>query len=226
MKLLVIEDNAVTSAFVVKGLQREGYVVDHVMSGEEGLSCAKSGTYDLVVCDVMLPDLNGILLVKKLRTTHPGLPVLFLSARDRVEDRVTGLTAGADDYLVKPFSFSELLARIEALLRRSDQSLSQPEELQVADLRLDLVKRKAYRGETEITLQPLEFQLLEYFVRNVGQTLSRAVIMDKIWDSSSEEPSSNMVEVRIHHLRSKVDKPFPTKLIHTVRGVGYILEAR
>ncbi len=225
MKLLVIEDNAATAGFVEKGFRREGYVVDCVASGEEGLSCAKTGLYDLVVCDVMLPDLNGILLVKKLRSTHPNIPVLFLSARDQVEDRITGLTAGGDDYLVKPFSFSELLARVEALRRRSALTFSQTEELEVADLRMDLVRRKVYRGSTETELQPLEFQLLEYMVRNVGRVLSKTLIMDKIWDFNTE-PGSNMVEVRVHHLRRKIDGPFPNKLIHTVRGVGYVLEAR
>jgi two-component system OmpR family response regulator len=225
MKILVIEDNEAMATYVSKGLRQEGYVVDHVASGVDGLHCGKSGSYDLIVCDVLLPDLDGIMLVRKLRMTHPQVPVLFLSSCDNVDDRVRGLSAGGDDYLTKPFSFSELVARIEALLRRQGQALLHGEELTLGDLRLDLVRRKVYREKQEIRLQPLELQLLEYMMRHPGRVLSKTVIMEKIWDFNFD-PESNVVEVRIHHLRSKVDKPFSKPLIHTVRGVGYVLEER
>ena len=227
MRILLIEDNRATAAYIVDGLRRSGHVVDHASCGEDGLVLLDTVEYDVLICDILLPDLNGFDLVKQLRQKNSQLPVLFLSSLDAVENRVKGLEIGGDDYLVKPFSFSELLARIHALKRRAVQ-MPEQEQLQVlemADLKLDLLRVKAYRGSQDLMLQPLEFRLLHYLMRNAGRVLSKTLIMEKMWDLNFN-PDSNVVEVRMHHLRSKVDKPFSNKLIHTVRGIGYVLEDR
>ena len=213
------------AAYIVDGMKRAGYVLDHAETGEDGLGYLRGSEYDLVICDVVLPGLSGFGLVKELRKTNSRVPVLFLSARNTVDDRVEGLSIGGDDYLIKPFAFSELLARIEALLRRSSQWTAPLKELCVADLRMDLERRKVFRGDVEISLQPLEFRLLQYLMQNQGRVLSKTTIMERMWDMSFN-PESNVVEVRMHHLRSKVDKPFARPLIHTVRGIGYVLEER
>lgn len=222
---MLVEDCKAMATHVADGLQREGYVVDHVERGRDALQRLRMIEYDLLLFDVLLPDLNGLELTKTVRQTNTSIPVLFLSAMTTVDDRVRGLAIGGDDYLAKPFAFSELLARVQALLRRSNRTLVMDNHLDVADLRLDLSRRKAYRGSNEIALQPLEFKLLHYMMRNKGRVLSKTLIMEQMWDLSFN-PGSNVVEVRMHHLRSKVDKPFPRPLIHTVRGVGYVLENR
>lgn len=224
MKFLLVEDSAGMAAVILDGIRKEGYRIDHAKTGEEGLAKAREEEYDLLICDILLPDLNGLDLVKKLRSEQWQVPVLFLSAKDTVDDRVTGLAAGGDDYLVKPFDFAELIARSQALLRRSRPQFEQ-EELIVGDMRLDLRRHKVYRGEKEIRLQPLELQLLEYMMRNTSRVLSKKRIREEVWDFDFD-PGSNVVEVRVHHLRDKVDRGFDRKLIHTVRGVGYVLEER
>lgn len=225
MRILLIEDSETMVAHVAGGMRRYGYDIEYALCGEGGLRSLRTAEYDLLICDIMLPDINGFDLVEELRRTNPKIPVLFLSALNTVDDRVKGLRIGGDDYLTKPFAFSELLARVQALLRRSNQSQVPEEELRVADLRLDLVRHKAYRQDREIILQPLEFKLLRFMVHSKGQVLSKALIMERMWDMHIS-PDSNVVEVWMHHLRNKVDKPFPNKLIHTVRGIGYMLEDR
>lgn len=223
--VLLIEDNSTMAMYVTGGLRGKGYVVDHAATAEEAICCVDVFEYDLVICDVGLPDMSGFDLVERLRKTDERTPILFLSAKSLVDDRVKGLSVGADDYLTKPFSFAELLARCEALMRRNRPEETSGTELRVANLRLDLVRHKAYRDSVEICLQPLEFKLLQYMVHNKGQVLSRTEIMEQIWNLNIE-PDTNVVEVRMHHLRSKVDKPFKLPLIHTERGVGYVLEER
>ncbi|MBN2685833.1 MAG: response regulator transcription factor [Pontiellaceae bacterium] len=224
-RVLLIEDNSTMAMYVTGGLRGKGYVVDNAATAGESICCIDEFEYDLVICDVGLPDMSGFDLVERLRKTDARTPILFLSAKSLVDDRVKGLKVGADDYLTKPFSFAELLARCEALMRRNRPDDSSGTELRVADLRLDLVRHKAYRGSVEIYLQPLEFKLLHYMVHNKGQVLSKTEIMEQIWDLNIE-PDTNVVEVRMHHLRNKVDKPFKIPLIHTERGVGYVLEER
>jgi len=227
MRILLIEDSKAMAAYIISGLKRAGHVVDHAKTAEEGLHLLRGVAYDLMLCDVVLPGCSGFDMVKKLRKTNAHLPVLFISARNAVDDRVEGLNIGGDDFLVKPFAFSELLARSEALLRRS--RLEAPskikDELCEADLRFDLKRGKVFRGSREISLQPLELQLLTYLMRNKGSVLSKTTILEEIWDSSSN-PDSNVIQVRMHHLRNKIDKGFSPKLIHTVRGAGYVFEAR
>ncbi|NLX24875.1 MAG: response regulator transcription factor [Lentisphaerae bacterium] len=223
--VLLIEDNSAMATYVTGGLRAEGYAVDLATSAEEAICCINDSEYGLVICDVGLPGMSGFDLVEQLRKTDERTPILFLSAKSLVDDRVKGLQVGADDYLTKPFSFAELLARCEALMRRNRLEETSGTELRVADLRLDLVRQKAYRGSVEIFLQPLEFKLLHYMAHNKGQVLSKTEIMKKIWDLNFE-PDTNIVEVRMHHLRTKVDKPFGIPLIHTERGVGYVLEER
>lgn len=223
--VLLIEDNSAMATYVTGGLRAEGYAVDLATSAEEAICCINDSEYGLVICDVGLPGMTGFDLVEQLRKTDERTPILFLSAKSLVDDRIKGLQVGADDYLTKPFSFAELLARCEALIRRHRLEETSGTELRVADLRLDLVRQKAYRGSVEICLQPLEFKLLHYMAHNKGQVLSKTEIMKKIWDLNFE-PDTNIVEVRMHHLRSKVDKPFGIPLIHTERGEGYMLEDR
>ncbi|MDX9994522.1 MAG: heavy metal response regulator transcription factor [Rhodocyclaceae bacterium] len=223
MRLLIVEDEPKTGGYLHQGLSEAGYVVDLARTGIDGLHLARTGDYDLVVLDVMLPGMDGWQVLKALRDEGRGIPVLFLTARDDVADRVRGLELGADDYLVKPFAFSELLARIRTLLRRG--KVKEPELLSVADLELDLVRRRAVRQGRRIDLTAKEFTLLLLLMRRQGEVLSRALIASQVWDMNFDS-DTNVVDVAIKRLRSKVDEPFPDRLIHTVRGMGYVLEVR
>jgi heavy metal response regulator len=222
MKILLVEDDQKTAAFVVKGLKQEGFAVEHAADGEQGLYLAREFPFDAAVVDIMLPKLDGLSLIERLRELKRDLPVIVLSARSSVEDRIKGLHVGADDYLMKPFAFSELLARIQALLRRSSIQ-TEPTSLTVADLRMDLARRKVYRAEQRIDLQPKEFALLEYLMRNTGRVISKTMIMEHVWDYNFD-PQTNVVEARICRLRDKIDRDFERKLIQTIRGMGYVLE--
>ena len=222
MRVLVVEDDKKIASFIVNGLKQSGFAVDHCADGESGLAMAESAPYDAAVIDIMLPKLDGLALVQKLRREGKHLPVLILSAKATVDDRVRGLQAGGDDYLVKPFAFSELLARVQALIRRATHT-PEPTKLSVADLSLDLVTREVRRGTTQIDLQPREFSLLEFLMRHAGRVVTKTMILEHVWDYSFD-PQTNVVDVLIHRVRSKVDKDFAVKLIHTIRGVGYVLK--
>jgi len=222
MKLLLVEDDTKIASFIIKGLKAAGFSVDHAGDGQTGLDMALGATYDAAVVDIMLPELDGLSLIERVREHHVLLPVIILSARDSIDDRVRGLQKGGDDYLTKPFAFSELLARIQALIRRSGGGM-EPTRLELADLRLDLVRREVQRGGRRIELQPLEFALLEYLMRNKERVVSKTMIMEHVWHYNFD-PQTNVVEARICRLRDKVDKGFADKLIHTVRGVGYVLK--
>jgi two-component system copper resistance phosphate regulon response regulator CusR len=223
MKLLLVEDDPKTIAFLRKGLTENGYAVDAATTGSAGLTRAVAGGYDLIVLDVMLPGKDGWEVLGALRAAGVTTPVLFLTARDAVRDRVKGLELGADDYLVKPFAFAELLARVRTILRRgSGQS---PDVVRVGDLEIDLVRQKASRGGVALDLTPKEFVLLALLARRSGEVLSRAYITEHVWDVAFDH-DTNVVDVHVRRLRAKVDDPFDQKLIHTVRGVGYVLEAR
>jgi two-component system copper resistance phosphate regulon response regulator CusR len=223
MKILVVEDEGKTAAYLRKGLTEAGFTVDVSRQGEAGLRLAQAGDYDLLILDVMLPRRDGWSLLAELRRAGKRVPVLFLTARDSVQDRVRGLELGADDYLVKPFAFTELLARVRSVLRRT--AATSPEMLRVADLELELLRQRATRGGRRLDLTPKEFALLALLARRTGEVLSRRLIADQVWDMPVEG-ESNVVDVHVRRLRSKVDDPFPTKLIHTVRGAGYVLEER
>ena len=220
MRILVIEDEKRIADFLCRGLQGAGYAVDAAATGAAALDLIHSANYDLVVLDLMLPDMDGLQVLEKIRTRKAGPPVLILSARGALEDRVKGLEQGADDYLVKPFAFVELLARVRALLRRGQPA---PERLQVDDLSLDCVRRKVSRGPETIDLAPKEFGILEYMMRNPGRPLSRTMIVEHVWDMDYDG-LTNIVDVYIRHLRSKIDDRFQHKLIQTVRGIGYMIE--
>ena len=222
MKVLIIEDETKTGDYLCKGLSENGFIVDLATNGQDGLHLAQTGDYDVVVLDVMLPGKDGWAVLQELRRSRQ-MPVLFLTAKDKVEDRVKGLELGADDYLVKPFAFSELLARIRTLLRRG--KVAQPEVLRVADLELDPMRRKAIRGQTKINLTAKEFALLHLLMRRQGEVLSRTFIAEQVWDMNFDS-ETNVVEVAMRRLRAKIDDDFDRKLIHTMRGMGYILEAR
>jgi two-component system OmpR family response regulator len=215
----VVEDDSKIASFVVKGLKQSGYAVDHCVDGEEALAVAEATPYDAAVIDLMLPKLDGLSLIQRLRARGNRMPVLILSAKASVDDRVKGLQAGGDDYVAKPFAFSEVLARVQALIRRSTQS-SEPTRLSVGDLTLDLLAREASRGSERVELQPREFSLLEYLMRNPGRTVTKTMILEHVFDYSFD-PQTNVVDVLIHRLRSKID-PEKTRL-HTIRGVGYVL---
>jgi two-component system copper resistance phosphate regulon response regulator CusR len=221
MRILVIEDEAKTAAFLQKGLGESGFVVDLAADGETGLDYALSASYDLLVLDVMLPKRDGWSVVTQLRRANIHTPVIFLTARDSVADRVKGLELGADDYLVKPFAFSELLARVRTLLRRSP--VRQEEKLRVADLEIDTRRHKALRAGRELQLTAKEFLLLAHLARAVGEVVSRTDIVEHVWDINFDT-GTNVVDVMVRRLRAKVDDPFEKKLIHTVRGVGYVLK--
>lgn len=220
MRLLVVEDDAKIASFVVKGLKQAGYAVDHCADGEEGLAFAQVTPYDAAIVDVMLPRLDGLRLVETLRSHGKHLPVLFLSAKATVDDRVRGLQAGGDDYLTKPFAFTELLARVQALIRRATHT-SEPTRLTCGDLTLDLVTREVTRGTERLELQPREFALLEFLMRHQGRPVSKTMILEHVWDYSFD-PGTNVVDVLVHRLRSRID-PEKTRL-HTLRGVGYVLK--
>ena len=222
MRLLLIEDDNKIAKFVSQGLKEAGFAVDHMDNGEDGLHMALNEPYDVAVIDIMLPKIDGLTLIEEMRNNGINIPVLILSARRTVDDRVRGLTSGGDDYLTKPFAFAELLARVRALLRRSTGSASAL-RMEVGDLVLDLRTRKVERAGLQIELQPLEFSLLEYLMRHAGQVVSKTMIMEHVWDYNFN-PQTNVVEARICHLRDKVDKDFDKKLIQTIRGVGYVLK--
>ncbi len=224
MRILLVEDDNKISEFITKGLISAGFAVDHAGDGEQGLSMAMYEPYDVLVVDIMLPRRDGISLIKELRKKKVNTPVIILSARDRVEDRVRGLEAGADDYLTKPFAFTELLARIQALMRRAG-GIVEATTLSCADLFMDLIKRQVNRAGEDIELQPLEFSLLEYLLRNKNRVVSKTMIMEHVWNYNFD-PMTNVVEARVCRLRDKIDKGFPSKLIHTVRGVGYVLKEK
>jgi two-component system OmpR family response regulator len=222
MRVLVVEDDASIAEFVAGGLRQEGFAVDVADNGIDGLELAQSQPYDAAVVDVMLPRLDGLSLVTALRRADISLPVLFLSARHSVDDRVRGLQTGGDDYLTKPFAFPELLARVQALTRRGHLSL-EPTQLTLADLHLDRLTRKVERGGVAIELRPREFALLEYLMRHQGKVVSKTMIVSHIWDYSFDT-GTNAVDVLVYRLRDKIDRGFEPKLLHTVRGVGYVLK--
>jgi two-component system, OmpR family, copper resistance phosphate regulon response regulator CusR len=223
VRLLVVEDEEKTSAYLRKGLSENGFVVDVAARGDDGLQLALSADFDLIILDVALPGRDGWSVLGALRRAGRQTPVLFLTARDSITDRVKGLELGADDYLVKPFAFAELLARIRTILRRGPTR--QPEVLQVADLELDLIRHKALRAGQRLDLSPKEFALLSLLVRRQGEVLSRTVIAEQVWDMHFDS-DTNVVDVAVRRLRSKVDDAFDCKLIHTVRGLGYVCETR
>lgn len=222
MRLLIVEDEVKTGDYLRQGLQEAGYSTDLVRNGPDGLHLALTGDYDLIVLDVMLPGMDGWQILQTLRQTGKLMPVLFLTARDQVEDRVKGLELGADDYLVKPFAFSELLARLRTLLRRG-RSGAEPTALTVADMELDLLRRRVTRAGKRIDLTAKEFALLELLLRRQGEVLPRSLIASQVWDMNFDS-DTNVVEVAIRRLRSKIDDPFETKLLNTIRGMGYVLE--
>jgi two-component system OmpR family response regulator len=223
MRILLVEDDLKIAHFIKDGLKQNGFAVDHCTNGEDGLHLASTEPYDLAIVDIMLPKLDGLTMIETIRVRDVNFPVLILSAKRTVDDRVKGLKIGGDDYMVKPFAFSELLARVQALIRRANK-LSNPSSLTVSDLRLNLQTRSIDRAGQSIELQPLEFALLEYLMRNAGQVVSKTMIMEHVWDYNFN-PGTNVVESKICYLRDKVDKGFQTKLIHTIRGVGYVLKA-
>ncbi len=222
MKILIVEDEPKTGDYLKQGLSESGFVTDLATQGVDGLHLALTGDYDLLVLDVMLPGLNGWQILESLRRAGKAMPVLFLTAKDQVEDRVKGLELGADDYLVKPFAFSELLARVRTLLRRGKSGI-EATVLRIADLELDLLRRRVVRAGTRIELTAKEFALLELLLRRQGEVLPRSMIASQVWDMNFDS-DSNVIEVALRRLRAKVDDPFEPKLIRTVRGMGYVLE--
>ncbi len=221
MRILLIEDDQVIADFIKKGMKQAGFAIDHMQDGITGLLAAQDGVYDLAIIDLMLPRLNGLSIIDRVREKKIDLPIIVLSAKRTVDEKVDGLQHGADDYLTKPFSFSELLARVEALLRRSSSTV-EPTSLSIHDLSLDLLARTVERSGRKIDLQPKEFSLLEYLIRNAGHVVSKTMIMERVWDYNFD-PGTNVVEARISKLREKIDKGFETPLIHTVRGLGYVI---
>jgi two-component system, OmpR family, response regulator len=222
MRILLVEDDAKIASFVVKGLKAAGYAVDHALDGEEGLHLALTQPYDTAIIDIMLPRRDGLSLIEMMRKEKIRTPVIILSAKGSIDDRVRGLQTGSDDYLTKPFAFSELLARVQALIRRASGS-SEPTRLAVGDLSLNLLTREVIREGKKIELQPIEFSLLEYLMRSAGRVVSKTMIMEHVWNYNFD-PQTNVVEARISRLRDKIDRGFRKNLIHTVRGVGYVLK--
>ncbi len=222
MRLLVVEDDAAAAAYLVKGLKESGHVVDHAADGLAGLAFLQGGDYDVLIVDRMLPRLDGLSMVERLRAEGVQTPVLILSALAEVDQRVEGLHAGGDDYLTKPYAFAELIARVEALARRRDPDVAQT-HLTVADLEMDLLARTVTRGGEKILLQPREFRLLEFLMKHEGQVVTRTMLLEKVWDYHFD-PQTNVIDVHISRLRSKIDKGFATRLLHTVRGAGYRLQ--
>jgi DNA-binding response OmpR family regulator len=222
MRALIVEDDRAIAEFVDRGLREAGFAVDRAGDGARGLELALSEPYDVAIVDLMLPARDGLSLIDELRRRGRTMPVLILSARRSVDDRVRGLQSGGDDYLTKPFAFAELLARVQALVRRATRA-PEPTALTHGDLTLDLLTRKVTRGTTPIELRPREFALLEYLMRNVGKVVSKTMILSHVWDYTFD-PQTNIVDVLVSRLREKVDRPFDRKLLRTVRGVGYVLE--
>jgi two-component system, OmpR family, copper resistance phosphate regulon response regulator CusR len=223
MRILIVEDDRKTAAYLRKGLSESGFIVDVADQGEDGLYLALTGEYDLVILDVMLPKRDGWSVISQMRSCVKHTPVLFLTARDSVKDRVKGLELGADDYLIKPFAFTELLARIRSLLRRGSSRL--PEIIHIAGLEIDLLRHKAVRDGMRLDLTQKEFALLSLLARRKGEVLSRTFISEQVWDINFDS-DTNVVDVAVRRLRKKVDDPFARKLIHTIRGMGYVLEER
>ena len=221
MRALLVEDDPVIAKFIARGLREAGFAVDHAVDGDAGLDLAVRGSYDVAIVDVMLPRLDGLALIDVLRKRGIMTPVLILSARRSVDDRVRGLQAGGDDYLTKPFAFAELLARVQALMRRASRT-AEPTTLTVHDLVVDLLSRRVTRGGAPIDVRPREFALLEYLMRNHGRVVSKTMILSHVWEYNFD-PQTNIVDVLVSRLREKIDKPFDQKLLHTVRGVGYVL---
>ncbi len=222
MRILLIEDDRVIAEFIKKGMRESGFQIEHMDDGFAGLDAALNDSYDLAIIDVMLPKLDGLSIIERMRTRKINLPIIILSAKRSVDDRITGLRYGGDDYLTKPFSFSELLARVEALLRRASNVIEST-SLSFKDLSLDLLARTVLRSGKKICLQPKEFALLEYLIRNTGHVVSKTMIIERVWNYNFD-PNTNVVEARISKLREKIDKGFDTPLIHTVRGLGYVLK--
>ena len=224
MRVLIVEDDNQIASFVIKGLRQAGFSTGHATDGEEGLHLALTEPYDAAVVDLMLPHLDGLSLIEELRRQKVNTPVVILSAKRSVDDRIKGLQAGGDDYMVKPFAFSELLARLQALLRRATGTLAaEPTRLLVGDLSVNLLSREVVRAGERLNLQAREFDLLEYLMRNAGRVVSKTMIMEHVWDYSFD-PQTNVVDVLVCRLRNKVDKSFTEKMIHTIRGVGYVLK--
>lgn len=223
MRILVIEDDAKIASFITKGLAQSGFAVDHAADGEQGLFLATSEPYDAAVVDLMLPKRDGLSIITEMRRAGIETPVIILSARHSVEDRIRGLQTGSDDYLVKPFTFAELLARIQALIRRASRA-AEPSRLTVGDLTIDLITRETVRSGRSVELQPREFSLLEYLMRHAGQVVSKTMILEHIWDYHFD-PQTNVVDVLVCRLRNKIDREYGTKLIHTIRGVGYVIKS-
>ena len=223
MRALLVEDDATIADFVARGLREAGFVVDHASDGEAGLTAAVKQPYDVAIVDVMLPKRDGLSLIEALRARGVATPVLILSARRSVDDRVRGLQSGGDDYLTKPFAFAELLARVQALVRRATRS-PEPTTLTVEDVQLDLLSRRVTRDGKPLDLRPREFTLLEFLMRHAGHVVSKTMILSHVWEYNFD-PQTNVVDVLVSRLREKIDRPFEKKLLHTVRGVGYVLRA-
>jgi two-component system OmpR family response regulator len=223
MRALLVEDDDAIAEFVGRGLREAGFAVDREQDGDAGLAAATRQSYDVAVVDVMLPKRDGLSMIEELRRRKIATPVLILSARRSVDDRVRGLQSGGDDYLTKPFAFAELLARVHALVRRSSRAVD-PTSLAVGDLELDLLTRHVTRSATALDLRPREFALLEYLMRNAGRVVSKTMILSHVWEYNFD-PQTNIVDVLVSRLREKIDRPFEHKLLHTVRGVGYVLRA-
>ncbi len=222
MRLLVVEDDGKIASFIVRGLKQAGFAVDHASNGEDGMHLALHEPYDVAVIDIILPKLDGLSLIEELRRQKVNTPVIILSAKRSVDDRVKGLQTGGDDYLTKPFAFSELLARVQALIRRASNT-PESTRLAVGDLSIDLLTREVTRGGKKIHVQPREFALLEYLMRNAGRVVSKTIIMEHVYDYNFD-PQTNVVDVLVHRLRDKIDRNFDQKMIHTVRGMGYVFK--
>lgn len=222
MRLLIVEDDAEAAAYLVKAFREAGHVADHAADGLQGYAMAEGGGYDVLVVDRMLPRLDGLSLIRSLREQNDATPALILSALAQVDDRVKGLRAGGDDYLPKPYAFSELLARVEVLSRRRAAPASEPTTYRVGDLVLDRLAHRVNRGDSEIPLQPREFRLLEYLMKHAGQVVTRTMLLENVWDYHFD-PQTNVIDVHVSRLRSKVDKGFEHPMIHTIRGAGYMV---
>lgn len=222
MQILLIEDNDKVAQTIIEGLTEAGFEMSRANNGIDGFEVAKRQFFDLLIVDIMLPGRDGLDVIEKLRSEKVTTPILVLSAKHSIDDRVAGLRRGGDDYLTKPFAFAELLARVQALIRRASAH-DRPTELVVGDLRLDILKREAYREGQVLNLQPREFELLEYLMRNAGMVVLKTMLIENVWNYNFD-PTTNIVEARVSRLRDKLDKPFTTKMLHTVRGAGYILK--